>query len=110
MANEAIAAFVLSVVRGEAPLRQIYERELAFQLLDVPVSWRDIAIGFLHYADVGGDSAYDWAGWMIADANSTSFPEAEPFDADALLDGVWDLAFREPVSDEAVRAARRLLT
>ena len=102
-----IADALLAIARGERPVENLDSLGLEFSgdtgrrvlhspsgMLVVPLSWQDLAVGFLHH--YGQDTLEEWASFVImADYD---FPEERGDDAERFLNGLHDIANGWPPS------------
>lgn len=72
----------------------------------IPINIEDLAAGFLNLQ--GNDYAREWAYFLLAEDIIDFEPLENHPQGDALLGGLWDLSFGEPLSDETVAAIREV--
>lgn len=116
-ASELIRAFV----RGERSWRALekagvyielrgdeYEIDNPWQLV-VKASLRDIAQGLLAHR-ISNDQLRHWAGIILAGSSFLDLSEFETTsEGNILLSAIWDAAFGDEVSQDAVNVAGRLI-
>jgi hypothetical protein len=86
------------------------ERKWTFPPIEfdpVPVHIEDLATGFVNME--GKDDASQWASFLLASSLiDIELLEKYPKGLD-LIEGLWDLAFGESLSDETVAAVREIV-
>lgn len=108
---------LLAIARGEQPVEDLDSMGLSLsgdtghRLLQssggmtvVPVSWQDLAVGFLHHS--GQSTLEEWASFVLM-ANY-DFPEERGDDTERFLTALHDVANGWPTSPDLYELAERL--
>jgi hypothetical protein len=111
---------LLAIARGERPVQSVdslntecsgsartkfYQDPSKQSIPCVPVSWQDLAVGFLHYFS-RQHALEEWASFVLTDY--CEFPEERGHDAERFLSALHDVANGGPPSTGILELAERL--
>jgi hypothetical protein len=108
---------LLAIARGEQPVQNLDSMGLTFSgstgrrvlhspsgMPVVPVSWQDLAVGFLRHH--GQDTLEEWASFVVM--ADYEFPEDRGNDAERFLEALHDAANEWPLPSDVEELAQRL--
>jgi hypothetical protein len=128
MDHPSSSEIILQVVRGERPLTDLQDLGISITIeqntyttenpmritienprgVEADASALDIARGILRYRR-DPEELRTWAAIVLGDSNFLGFLLEDHPDEDPLLGALWDASFGEPLKDEAINTAERLV-